>query len=179
MTVDEKCTCGFPCLPENHALTQNRKNPEMILPVVPCSLHANWRLMEEMDHIDRLPSSQQRQRRRTAAKRPYLKRGWEMDSSPRTSHVIHLWETPDSIQWRKVRENTLFLFNFTKSYTNSHCAGRRRGNRSNCRLPAVLGITALEIQDCSPLQAWQRALWGHDDTPPTSRLKLWYIYFFY
>lgn len=46
---------GFPSLPECHALTHNRKNPEMILPVVPCLLRANWRLMEEMDHIDRLP----------------------------------------------------------------------------------------------------------------------------
>lgn len=80
--------------------------------------HANWKLMKEMDHIDRLRSSQQRQPRGHI-----WKRGWEMDSSPRTSHVIHLWETPDSIQWRKVRENTLFLFNFSKSFTNSHCAG--------------------------------------------------------
>lgn len=61
MTADEKCTCGFLCLPEYHTLTQNKKNPETILPVLPCLPHANWRLMEEMDHIDRLPSSQQRQ----------------------------------------------------------------------------------------------------------------------
>lgn len=72
-TVDEKCTCTFPYLREYLTLTQNRKNPEMILPVLPYSLHANWRLMEEMDHIDRLPPSQQRQQQHSTAKRPYLK----------------------------------------------------------------------------------------------------------
>lgn len=50
MTVDEKCRCWFPCLPEFQTLTQNRKNPEMILPVIPCSPHANWRLLQEKDH---------------------------------------------------------------------------------------------------------------------------------
>lgn len=76
-TLSENCTCGFSSLTVCHAaVTQNRKNPEMILPDSPCLLHANGRLMGEMDPIDRLPSSQQKQRQHSdAAKRPYLKRG--------------------------------------------------------------------------------------------------------
>ena len=41
-----------------HAHTQNRKNPGMILPIVPGLLNANWRLKGEVDHMDRLSSSQ-------------------------------------------------------------------------------------------------------------------------
>lgn len=67
MKVDGTYTRRVPRLPECHTLARNRKNPEMILPVLPCLLHANWRLMEEMDRIDRLPSSQF-----SAAKRLYL-----------------------------------------------------------------------------------------------------------
>lgn len=40
------------------------------------------------------------------------------------------------------------------------------------QLPAALETTALEIQDCSPLQAWQQALWGHNTSPSTSNPEL-------
>lgn len=166
MTLDEKCPCGFPRLPERHALAHNRENPEMILPVVPCSLRANWRLMEEMDHIDRLESSDG-----TVQPRGHIWTGRETDSFPRTACVIHLWGTPDSIQGRKVRGTPCSCSVFRQTTRQLWLQRGHRGNWTNCRLPAVLRITALTTQDCSLLQAWQQALWGHDDTPPTSKLK--------
>lgn len=68
MREDEKCTCGLPCFPVCLAL--NRNNSEMILPVVRCSLLANW--------TGGLCSQE-----------AIFETGWEMDSSPCTPHVIH------------------------------------------------------------------------------------------
>lgn len=153
MTVDEKCTCGFPCLPEYHALTQNRKNPEMILPVVPCLLHANWRLMEEMDHIDRLPSSQQRQRRHSAAKRPYLKGGerWIHPLVHFVSFTFERLQIPTSEgKWGKTPCSCSISVNHTPTLTAQEkegelhqlpapCSARNNSSRN----PRLLPFTSL------------------------------------
>lgn len=125
MTVDEEWAYMFPCVWGS----QRRNNPEMILPVAPppCCV-PTWKLMEEMDHINRLPPSQQRQN--GAAKRPHSKWEWGVDSSPCTSNVIHRWETPGtiSLEESEAMKNTLFLFDFSKSFSSPPLHHSWRGN---------------------------------------------------
>lgn len=104
---------------------------------------AECQLKGEVDHMDRLSSSQ-------CSQEDIFEKGWEMDSSPCTSHVIHRLRI-SRIQWRKARENTLFPFDFSESYTSSQEREKKRHHFSSpCsvrynspRYPRLLAFTSL------------------------------------
>lgn len=144
------------CVSRTH--TQNRKNPGMIFPIVPGLLNANWRLKGEVDHMDRLSSSQ-------CSQEDIFEKGWEMDSSPCTSHVVHRLRI-SRIQWRKARENT--LFDFSESYTSSQETEKKRHHFSSpCsvrynspRYPRLLAFTSLAVVSA---RTWQHT--AYQQTP--------------
>lgn len=114
-------------------LILNGKNPEMILPVLPCLLHASWRLMEEMDHIDRLPSS-----RFNAAKRPYLRDGfiplYISCQSPMRNSMFH---------W--IKENqVLFLLSSNHPPTHSSQETKVSEGQHKCLQPCSVWNTSTQ-----------------------------------
>lgn len=106
---------------------------------------AECQLADHVDHMDRLSSSQ-------CSQEDIFEKGWEMDSFPCTSHVVHRLRI-SRIQWRKARENTLFLFDFSESYTSSQETEKKRHHFSSpCsvrynspRYPRLLAFTSLAV----------------------------------
>lgn len=134
----------------------------MILPVLPCLLHASWRLMEETDHIDRLPSS-----RFNAAKRPYLRDRFILlyisCQSPMRNSMFY---------W--IKENqVLFLLSSKHPATHSSQETRVSEGQHKCLQPCSVWNTKtlkilLKIQDYFLFHA----LWEHYNILPTSKLKV-------
>lgn len=145
---------GFHCRPEYCKLTQNSENPETIPPIIPCLLHAKWRLIG----IDRYPAEAAR-----AQSKCTVKRGVGVHHlMPLMSFTAEKLQIPSSEgKWR----TTACSGSVSPAHTPTVSAQETAGDSTDCHLPEfVFKIQVL----------FSRSSAGHNYRQ--SFLKFWFCY---